>query len=69
MREAPDCAKKCEKLLVVRTCAGNGLRPEGRGCKRHSLVYTYVTELLKANKLKKRIKIRPCIPEILGAKA
>ena len=28
MREAPNCATKCEKRLVVRICAGNGLKCE-----------------------------------------
>ena len=28
MREAPNCAKKCEKRLVVRICAGNSLMCE-----------------------------------------
>ena len=26
MREAPNCAEKCEKRLIVRICAGNGLK-------------------------------------------
>ena len=28
MREAPNCAKKCGKGLVVWICAGNGLKCE-----------------------------------------
>ena len=28
VREAPNCAKKCEKRLVERICAGNGLKCE-----------------------------------------
>ena len=28
MREAPNCAEKCEKRLIVRICAGNGLKCE-----------------------------------------
>ena len=28
MREAPNCEKKCERRLVVRTCAENGLKCE-----------------------------------------
>ena len=28
MWEAPHCAKKCEKRLIVQICAGNGLKCE-----------------------------------------
>ena len=28
MREAPNCAEKCKKRLVVRICAGNDLKSE-----------------------------------------
>ena len=28
MREAPNCAEKCEKRLIVRIYAGNGLKCE-----------------------------------------
>ena len=28
MREAPNCAEKCEKRLIVQICAGNGLKCE-----------------------------------------
>ena len=56
MREAPNCAKKCEERLVVRICAGDGKKCDFAPaalkrclCRVHGTLYRYIAYMSNLN--------------------